>query len=353
MCSEGGAAFEKKHTCVAERRGAVYIWFMFERASTFSTTLLAVLAFVAPSRAHAEPDAARFSWIRESGAEACIGEDELRRKIVAMLGRDPFADPSGPTVAGVVRREGDVLVATISSRPPGEALSSRELRADATSCGPLTDAVVLAVALSVERAPAAAPAEPPRPAPAWQTAPAPARVEQAPPGSGHASDDVAALAQAQWTLGWLPRPTTGVGLALHYKVAPRLTVAGGGLWLPAASHQGQFSEGLATTRLGACFETVRAAQVSLVQCAYGLAGATNVQNEAGKVPDAGTHAWFAGSLTAAAMARFGSTWAAEAGAEGTVPFARPIYATTDCPRVGFQQPVATLGVFLSVGAFFL
>jgi hypothetical protein len=314
------------------------------------SSLLAVLAsFLSSRAARAEPEGARrLSWARQPGAEACIGEDELRRNIAAMLGRDPFMESNGPVFSGVVRREGDGLTATLTSSRPGEPPTSREFNASAGDCAPLTDAVALAVVLSVEHAPSA------EPSPALvQPAPAPPRAELAEAPKRAPSDTLAALGHAYWSLGMLPRPTTGVGITARYKLRDRVTLAAGSLWLPAASERGQLSVGLAMGRFGACVESLRASPVALTHCAYGLGGAARVESEAGTTPDTGLHPWFAGSFATSAVARFGDHWVAEAGAEGAVPFARPTYATSSCPRVGFQQPAATLGIFLSVGAFFL
>jgi hypothetical protein len=151
----------------------------------------------------------------------------------------------------------------------------------------------------------------------------------------------------------LPRATTGLGAALRYRLTERFSAVLGGMWLPAASEQGQFSVGLGAARLGACVETFRAPPLFFVNCAYGLTGATAVRGEAGTVSDVGTHPWVAASLSASAAIKLGPSWFAEAGTEGAVPFARPTYQTIACPLVGFQQPVATLGVFLSLGVLFL
>jgi hypothetical protein len=286
------------------------------------------------------------SWTRQPGAEACIGEDELRRNIAGMLGRDPFAEANGPVFSGVVRREGDALTATLTSSRPGEPPTSREFSASAADCAPLTDAVALAVVLAVEHAA-------PHVEPALIVQPAPPRAELAEAPRRAPSDTLAALGHAYWSLGMLPRPTTGVGITTRFKLRDRAALVAGGLWLPSASERGQLSVGLAMGRFGACVESLRASPIAVTHCAYGLGGAARVDNEAGTTPDAGLHPWFAGSFATSAMARFGDHWVAEAGAEGAVPFARPTYATSSCPRVGFQQPFATLGIFLSVGAFFL
>ncbi len=135
-------------------------------------------------------------------------------------------------------------------------------------------------------------------------------------------------------------------------MSDRISGAIGGLWLPPASEGGQFSLGLAAARLGACFETVRVPPFALAHCGYAMLGALQVKSEAAPVSGAGTHGWYAGSLTTAASIRLGESAVAEAGAEGVVPLTRPTYIADTCPAVAFQQPAATLGIFLSLGILF-
>src|SRR6266540_84425 len=325
------------------------------RASMLYANLGAVLAALVTRGADAQP--ARFSWVRETGAEQCPSEQELRQKVAALVGGDPFSRPDGPRVRGVVRREAGMLIATLSLQEKSEPSKSRELHTDAASCAPLADAVALAIALSIERLPVEA-----RSAPAPSTRAEDVRVVDRTPELDEAerrrdparwaNHSWSTLAQAHWTLGSVPRPTTGLGVGLRYRVSDRVSSAIGGLWLPRSSEGGQLSLGLNAARLGACVETVRVPPFALAHCAYGMLGAVQVKSEAAPVSGAGTHAWYAGSMTTAASIRFSESAVAEAGAEGTVPLTRPTYVADACPAVGFQQPVATLGLFFSLGVLF-
>jgi hypothetical protein len=334
------------------------------RARQLSTSALAFLSVLVAGEARAD---GRFSWRREPGADPCLSEQDLRRRITEIVGHDPFRDdesdrspssgadttrrPEVPTVSGVFRRQGDALVATISLEQPGEAPTSRGFQSYDLSCAPLSEAVALAVALSVERSRDAKSFPSPEtrsPAPQPPTEPE-ARDRHVEP----TNRSWMAQAQADWTLGLLPSATTGLGAAVHYRVSDRFSAVLGGLWMPPASERGQFSVGLQAARLGACAEAFRAPPLAFAGCAYGLAGATQVKGEAATTSDAGAHAWWAASASAVASVKLGESWRAEWGAEGAFPFARPVYQTTSCPRIGFQQPPATLGVFLSLGVLFL
>ncbi len=298
----------------------------------------------------------RFVWARQAGAELCPSEQELRQKVTALVGGDPFVRSDGPIVRGVVRREAGMLIATLSLREKGEPAKSRELHTDAGSCAALADAVALAIALSIERLPvegpaARAPESPTDRAPVLDRAET-ERDERRRNPARWADRAWSTLAQAHWTLGSLPRPTTGLGVALRYRMSDRILGAVGGLWLPPADERGQFTVGLTSARLGACVESLRASPFALAHCAYGMLGAVQVKRDAATVSEAGTHPWYAASMTTAASARLSESWVAEAGVEGTVPLTRPTYLTTECPTVGFQEPVATLGLFLSLGMLF-
>src|SRR4051812_13569465 len=73
---------------------------------------------------------ARFSWVNRAGVESCMSEADLRAKVVATLGRDPFAPPEGMVFTGMVERRGEDLVATIALRQAGDMSEiSREIKA--------------------------------------------------------------------------------------------------------------------------------------------------------------------------------------------------------------------------------
>jgi hypothetical protein len=315
----------------------------------------AVLGELVTARgARAQQESTRFSWVNGGGADSCISEEGLHRRVVEMLGRDPFADPAGPAFSGVVRLRDGRLVAALSLSQPGESSpSTREITTEGPGCGPLSEAVALALALSLEQA--ASVSEPPAVV-RMPPAPVPPRVPDAETGVKQAASRPATwsiLGEARWTLGLLPRPTTGVGGSLRHDFSPRISAEVGGLWLPSASEGGLFSAGLAAGRLGLCVEVLEREKLSVAGCAYGLAGVLRVESEGAVVTEAGGHTWLAPAIGTVVSTRFQGGWVARAGAEGAIPLRRPIYAATACPPVGFQQAPVTLGLFVSLGAFIL
>jgi hypothetical protein len=160
------------------------------------------------------------------------------------------------------------------------------------------------------------------------------------------------LPLAHWSLGILPRPTTGVGALVRYRVAKSWSLALGGDWLPPASERGQFSMTLISGRAGACFDWIARETFGVSSCAHALGGALTVRDEAAHADRAGTEAWFAASLGSDVTTSLGSSWIFSTGLEGAVPFSRPIYRADGCPRVAFQQPAVVARIFAGLGASF-
>lgn len=352
-CREGRLAFRKK-----ER--APKIGFRVERigsrcklpamlCSGGRAVMLAMMCSM-PAQALAQaPEARPFVWHRQAGAEQCASEAELRQLVSTALGRDPFLDSTAPRVRGTASREGDEYVARLWLREQsGGTEVVREIRAPASDCAALSRAIVLALSLSLE---------PVRSPPARPTA------SRAAPADGAALDRGAAtsrkaigpwslLGGVEWSLGLLPQPTTGVGMALHRAFGQRVSAAIGGEWLPQASLKGQFSVGLSAARVGACVLPVRSNQWAIAGCAYARGGALNVKDEAGTTGEAGSHPWFAAAVAGSGRALLTDRFVAEAGAGTTIALRRPTFQTQTCPLVGFQEPVLTLVVFFSGGVIF-
>ena len=327
-------------------------------AARFGVVVLAGIGAARPALAEPAP-AAHFVWQRDSGAEFCDSSDTLREKVAAILGLDPFSGPQAPDFRGTVQRTEDVLIARLWLRERDGTETSRELRsaagvepgADARACAALTDAVALALALSLER-------QAPRHRARSRSA-APAAVTRAPVADSGGSREgpsppprFSALAEAGWRLGLLPRASAGLGLTLRYWLGERWALTAGGEWLPPQSERGQFSVALSTARVGLCAEVYQAQSFGILACTEPMAGAIQVENEAGSVNDAGTHLWFGWGLNGRVRTRLSSSVGAELSLGSVVPLRRPVYETLACPLVGFQQPVATLGVSAAAGVQF-
>jgi hypothetical protein len=287
-----------------------------------------------------------FTWQRDTGAESCLPEAELRAKITALFGRDPFVGPSAPTVSATVSRRGEGLAASVRMREWDSLReTARDFQTPGTDCTPLTDAVALALALALSPD---APVEAASPAPSRNPPPIiPDKEALEPPD--RCPRPWAALAELVWAVGAVPRPVVGVGVQFRHSFGRRFFLGVGGDWLPPASEGGQFSVELFRARLLACGAPLRGAKFALFGCGSGEGGSLIVANEAATLESAGAHPWFGVGLGARGTAELGAGWVVEAGIGAVIPTSRPIYATPSCPLLGFQQPPAFLTALISAG----
>lgn len=300
--------------------------------------------------------AGSFTWVVSEDARACAGEGELRAHVAETLGYDAFASEPGPALRGEIRRENQEFVASIELVLPNAAPERRELRAPIGDCVALSRSAALVIALAVEGANAPNPPPPPLPEasvpPPPAAPPRPDRYAPLEPSESGWSRSLDVIPVARWSLGMLPRPTTGLGALVRYRVGGRWSLAAGGDFLPSASERGRFSMSFVGGRAALCFDWLRAATFGASSCAAALGGALSIRDEAAHTPAAGTDAWFAGALGAEAIAFLGGRWVFSGGLEAAVPFERPIYRATGCPQVAFQEPFLVALVHAGLGASF-
>lgn len=272
---------------------------------------LATVLFYAAFDASAEPTSlVRLSFARGSGAETCLGEPQIEEQVVHRLGRDPFSARADVSIEGnVVRAEGTWHAVLDVRDRHGHALGHRELEAHDADCGPLGDALVLAVALAIDpeagttslfpnnadAAPAAVPAAaaPIAPAPPF----APVVATTAPPviaaavtsapsldatttpvapscpecGPREVHGDVVVAAEGGVAFGFLPKAAP---------VANVSALAGRGAFHGALSMSflpeqaaGSIALGLTFVGLGGCYDVFAVRAVSASACADVQAGA--------------------------------------------------------------------------------
>jgi hypothetical protein len=164
----------------------------------------------------------------------------------------------------------------------------RTLDTEADDCGPLGEAVILAVAIVID--PSAAmrppgPVAPPTPTPA---APVPAAPPPAPcpanppcpvappcPSCPTNRDRVDVLARAVAVAGILPKAAIGPGLSGVYSQDPLQLTASLG-WVPdVAASDGRFAFGFAFAGVGACYRLSLGASSALAGCSEVDVGAVH------------------------------------------------------------------------------
>lgn len=168
-----------------------------------------------------EPATARLVFERAGEAARCIDETELRERVAARLGRDPFVEEA--TVEARVRIDAvdGARYRAVIELVDGEVHTRRELESARADCADLADALALALSLAVDPTSLLAPVRrahgpPASPTPEPPAAPAaPREVETSPPPpSTDVSADVSLRFAAHVFGSWGVAPEVSGGLAL-------------------------------------------------------------------------------------------------------------------------------------------
>jgi hypothetical protein len=311
----------------------------------------------------------RLAWTRGDGAQSCLDDQELRRRVQDRLGRNPFAEDAALDIQGTIWRDAAAWRAELRIvSPDGALLGSRKLESTAPDCAPLSDAAVLAVALAID--PDAASRPPPSAAfpAAPATAPAASATEAVtePPAAKNAPPAPASPAPAPepapLSLEMLARG--GIATGVLPRVGPLAAVGGSyGLeyirmtlelsWLPEqATDDGAFAFGLTFGSAGGCYGLPVANSAALRVCAEMQVGALHavVRNRERFEPlDAGDHLWLAGSAGPTLAWRVAGPLRLEAGVLAVVPIVRKRFAILGAPDAIFESAPVSGIAYLGVG----
>lgn len=232
-----------------------------------SGLLLFVVAVGCPALAAPRP--VSLSWERDSSAQNCPDEAQMRQAVEARLGHAPFEDNADVLITARVEKKAQLLTGTIEvTRRDGSPLGRRELSSSTGDCAELAAAMQLAIAIAIDprylrRAPAAPTVAEvvPEPLPAVPVAPAAPVVPVAPaPSAMHFTAAVGALASVglaptvaagatlRLALEW---PRFSIGLDVRGDFASNLQLAGGGS-LGTSVLLGAFSPCVRVWKLDAC-----------------------------------------------------------------------------------------------------
>ncbi|MDB4994440.1 MAG: hypothetical protein JWM74_1872 [Myxococcaceae bacterium] len=343
--------------------------------------VLAILLL--PLRARADEET--FSWARSDGGEKCPSTEVMRARIAERLGSKK--DAQGRSIDAIVSRTNGRYTARVLLRDAtGTLRGAREITSDAADCDPLAAAVVLAAALAIDPesasrpSPSQSPSPSPSPSPPSPPAPAPPLDVPVPvpvpvtdpssagPPSGKPSPSPspstststststweetrgAVIARPELSLGLVPHPAFGVAVAGRVRVANRVDVAAGLMWIPEARlADGAFGIGLSAVRLGACVAPWESPPFALLGCADFLAGATHASARDASVAPAGERGWFAMAASSRFAVRVVGPLLLEVGADAIVPFVRDTFVSGrvvpgENHRNAFQQ-AAVAGLF--------
>lgn len=248
----------------------------------------AVLALARGIRAeelHPSADArVRFAWVRGDEAGGCPDQRSIEAGVISRIGRDPFVEDGRLSIEGAVEHSGAVWRADIRVRDQhGALVGRRALDTEAPDCGPLAEAVVLAVALVIDpnaatRTPRPAGAAPPPVVPVpSQPPPVSAPCPVAPPcpiaapcpacpKAEHRRDSTEVSTRIVGTVGILPRAAFGPGLFGGYGTGP-LELTASLWWLPEVStSDGRFAFGFVAGSAGGCYRVPLGTGAALGAC---------------------------------------------------------------------------------------
>ncbi len=131
-------------------------------------TLLGILALtgIAFAAAADEASASSLSWTRKPGAEGCIGQAELRKRVEARLSRKLVGESDARLqIRGEIAANKRGWVARIKARDVDSGSGTRTLTEDGADCRKFDAALVLAVTLMIDPDAPLVPEPPPTPGP--------------------------------------------------------------------------------------------------------------------------------------------------------------------------------------------
>jgi hypothetical protein len=289
----------------------------------------------APPRLETPPD-----------VEGCPPPEDLRRAIVTQLGRDAWTSSDAPDVTVRVRRAGDALAAEIVLATKGGGITSRTIVDPAGGCPEIVRASALAVALAIEQEAAAPP-------PRKEPEPSPSDRDAAPSGPGITSDRVVVTAAALTSIGLLPRPSAGAGLAVRARLAGTTWLSARGIWQPEGTMPNDaFAMRALAAGAGICSEPFASGNAALVGCGHLVAGELAVTTTSSPLMSSRSDVYLAASLSAGARARIRGPLSVEAMVDAHLPFTRPTFLAATCPPTGFEPPFVAVLAWLGAGVSF-
>lgn len=340
-----------------------------QRVVFYWAPALMFACFAYPARASEDTPHFGLAWVRDAGADACLDQQSLRRAVQKRLGREPFSDEAERTIEGSVMRSGRLFTVTLRVRDAaGLARGERHLERETDDCAELSEAVVLAVALTIDpNAPATADPslvvtdevmstasrEPSKISAPPPVEPVHSLAVPAPPCPACGANDSEILvsfslrgATAFGVLPGLAPGATLTGGVDHPRVRGTLSAS----WFPEqSSDDGRFSFGLSTLNAGACGGLASRGPLSVALCAELQVGAMHAVVHELAPLDPGDHLFMAlasgpvfGLITHSGMQ-------IELGAQALVPLVRPEFLVRGENGTAFQsRPVAAVG-FVGVG----
>jgi hypothetical protein len=340
------------------------------RRSLASVVLVACVFGVRATAASEPRSTFRLGWARGEGADACVDERELERRVRARLGRDPFNQEAEQSIEGDISSSAGRWRVELQVRDDtGARIGRRQLDVAETDCKRLTDAIVLAVALTIDpRAPLSeplpvdsipslgAPVEPPLEERPGSCAPCPVPptsaqrvcpVHSAPECPAPSGISARLAFRALGAAGILPGFAPGVGS--HASLGgSRLRFTAGVSFFPERV-TGDFAFGLSTANVGACVSADPIAVLTPSLCGEVQAGAMHAVVRELQPLRAGDHAWAGVGVGPEVSVRPIAPVVVEGGVFGLIPVLRPRFAVRGEAGTVFESREIGVAGFLGVG----
>jgi hypothetical protein len=329
-----------------------------------------VTASMAGSRLARADEPYRLSWSRAEGAEACLSESELSQRVRSRLGREPFDESAERSIEGQVGlgSSGGFLAKLVIRAADSTVLGRRTIETRGPDCGPLGQAVTLAVVLTIDPTapldgvessadtPAAVSPRPELPAVSARvhSAPAPVAPKPAPPPSvpmarppGAAPARATLGAGIVGALGLLPRAALGFELEGTYP-APRGFLVGARMLPSVETSDGHLGVAVTSGKLGFCGGIAPMNSLSL--CGAIEAGVTSVVARDLVPVSPGDYPFFALATGARFVMPSGGPLGLQVGAWALLPLYTPRFQVRAANARDFQASglagVLSLGVRL-------
>jgi hypothetical protein len=339
--------------------------------SAFSCVALVSAATASAGEPSRSGRTSALSWVRQPGAEGCIGAPALAAAVEERLRRRVFVPPSDAevsvegSIAPVAGKRAFHATFRVADRE-GRVLGTRELEKPAATCELLADdlAFVVSVLIDPEAALGGAPA--PEPAPEPVPAPAPAGPEPLPPPNERPSPETPPrpwrwLAGVDFggagglvpDVGWV----VGAGAIVTPPRWPGLRLRGSS-FLPSShpiENGARADVSLVMGELGVCPLELRSAPFGATACLGGLLGELSARGQ-GFSDSRGTSALLgAASVAIVAELDLGSVLALTLAPSVVVPLSRATlaYDTAAGTRQTFYETgsiAASLSVGVAVGS---
>ncbi|HEY3497829.1 MAG TPA: hypothetical protein VGK73_24190 [Polyangiaceae bacterium] len=318
----------------------------------------------------------RLSWARGDGAESCVDQRALAGAVRLRLGREPFADDAESGIEGTILRDGSTFRANLRVRDArGTEVGRRDLELETGDCSKLTDALVLAVALTIDpNAPASGEASPVDDHPAAEAPAVTPRSDTEEHAVANAARPAPQASDATAQRGapcpaCAPKKTRELRLALRGLVgggllpgiAPGVSVTGfagtreftgtlGLSWFPETSTaDGEFSFGSSSVSAGACWEPLAAARFLAGACADFAVGALHAVVWELAPVEPGDHAFVAAELGPYVGVELGLGLRVELGAFAALPLLRPNFLVQGTNERAFKSEALGIVGFLGLG----